>query len=55
MTTEEKELHEFFKSILSEKAWAKFQRMMELQREKYAPAGYSIRQVEGELKRKRVF
>ena len=35
MTPEEKELHEFFKSILSEKAWAKLERLMEIQKEKH--------------------
>jgi hypothetical protein len=37
MTPEEKELHEFFNSILSEKAKEKFDRLMEIQKEKYAP------------------
>ena len=40
MTTEEKELYEFFKGILSEKSWVKFERLMELQSEKYKPGKY---------------
>jgi hypothetical protein len=53
MTTEEKELHEFFKSILSEKAWAKFQRMMELQSEKYGIQGLYVQQT-GRISRAKI-